>query len=73
MNNFRKSPRFTSAIYQYYVWTTNRIFLEAILPKAELIKALDTLEDPRSSILSYRSQVTRRSSVMSLRKSQIFW
>ena len=31
-------------------------------------KALDTLEDPGSSILSYRSQVTRGSSIMSLKK-----
>jgi len=30
-------------------------------------KALDTLEDPESWILSYRSQVTRESSIMSLK------
>jgi hypothetical protein len=35
-------------------------------------KFLDTLEDPRSSVLSYRSQITRRSATMFLKKVNSF-
>jgi hypothetical protein len=36
-------------------------------------KALDTLEDPGSSILSYRLQVTKGVFYYVPKKSQIFW
>ncbi|CAF1960795.1 unnamed protein product [Rotaria magnacalcarata] len=35
--HFDQLPRFTAAIYQYYVWTGDRIFLQSILPRAELV------------------------------------
>jgi hypothetical protein len=35
--HFDQLPRFASSIYQYYVWTGDRTFLQSILPRAELV------------------------------------
>jgi hypothetical protein len=35
--HFDQLPRFAASIYQYYVWTGDRIFLQSILPRAELV------------------------------------
>ena len=35
--HFDQLPRFPIAIYQYYVWTGNRTFLQSILPRAEIV------------------------------------
>ena len=35
--HFDQLPRFPVAIYQYYVWTGDRTFLQALLPRAELV------------------------------------
>lgn len=35
--HFDQLPRFITAIYQYYVWTGDRIFLQSILSRAELV------------------------------------
>ncbi|CAF1221858.1 unnamed protein product [Rotaria sp. Silwood1] len=35
--HFDQLPRFITAIYQYYVWTHDRIFLQSILSRAELV------------------------------------
>ncbi|CAF4475694.1 unnamed protein product [Rotaria sp. Silwood2] len=35
--HFDQLPRFAAAIYQYYVWTHDRIFLQSILSRVELV------------------------------------
>ena len=35
--HFDQLPRFAASIYQYYVWTGDRPFLQSILPRAELV------------------------------------
>ncbi|CAF2734481.1 unnamed protein product [Rotaria sp. Silwood2] len=36
--HFDQLPRFAAAIYQYYVWTHDRIFLQSILSRVELVR-----------------------------------
>lgn len=35
--HFDQLPRFIAAIYQYYVWTGDRLFLDSIIMRAELV------------------------------------